>query len=880
MIRAASACLHFALCLLSLSTAALAAVTPSAPDSGVSARPFAEGIISTPQSFGASFSPDGKTFYFSRALPPGRLPTILCSHLRDGQWTEPEIVPIDGASGEGDAALSPDGSRLFFWSWRSAAGKPTGTSPIPDLWFVERQDAGFGHAHSAGETDSAAWTPLSLRHGGPSVAADGALYAFRSAAAAGGQPRLVRAPLVGGRYAAFEDLGDALNANGGGFDPYVAPDQRYVVFSSERSDSHGKADLYLSLRTVDGSWSTPRNLGPVVNSDAAEYEAAFSPDGRLLVFTRDRRGIFVIETAALGLDAMTRAVIEPASQQPSSTGNGDSPEPVASLFAEGTISTPDSLGAAFSPDGGTVYFTRLFGSGEQRHGKLMTSRCVHGKWSEPEPLPFSGHYNDFDPGVSPDGTQLFFSSIRPETARRPTLWMVMRTAGGWSTPQQLAAITGDDGVAVYPSVAASGNLYFAGHRSGLSSLGHDDIYVCRRQPNGSYAEPENLGPSVNSPEQDYDAFVAPDESFLIFCSRRPGGIGRSDFYVSVRENGTWGAARNLGPKINSATSPGVCCPSVSPDRKSFYFTSGRDGRRGIYRIAFAALGLPVRFAGVTAPDAVQFTARARPVTAPVLFGEGAVKGSSPTFSPDGTTVFTHVYSGAERKHTIMVSYHRDGHWQPSEVPPFSGTYDEMEPAFSADGRRLIFASHRPIAGRDVGMQLWWTEPTESGWSEPRPLAIPSVQPPAQSGAPSLAANGSVYFGQVEGRGWPWEIYCSRFGNGTYTAPVNLNDAINPGGRSWSHSIAPDESFLIYAGVIDMNTPRSDSIGDIDLYVSFRVNGEWQPGVNLGPTVNTADAEVWPRISRDGRSLFFNRQGPNARGIYQLELEPLLAPLRP
>ncbi|ACB75127.1 Kelch repeat-containing protein [Opitutus terrae] len=110
--------------------------------------------------------------------------------------------------------------------------------------------------------------------------------------------------------------------------------------------------------------------------------------------------------------------------------------------------------------------------------------------------------------------------------------------------------------------------------------------------------------------------------------------------------------------------------------------------------------------------------------------------------------------------------------------------------------------------------------------------------------------------------------------------MRLNDAVNPGGRSWSHSIAPDQNFLIFAGVIDANTPRADSLGDIDLYVSFRVNGRWQPGINLGPAVNTKEAEVWPRISRDGRDLFFNRQGPDARGIYQIKLEPLLAPLRP
>lgn len=268
-----------------------------------------------------------------------------------------------------------------------------------------------------------------------------------------------------------------------------------------------------------------------------------------------------------------------------------------------------------------------------------------------------------------------------------------------------------------------------------------------------------------------------------------------------------------------------------------------------------------------------------PAPEPVLFGGGAVKGSSPTFSPDGTTVFTHLYSGAERKHTIHVSHFRDGHWTPSEVAPFSGVYDEMEPAFSADGQRLIFAAHRPINGKTDAMRLWHVDRTEDGWSEPEPLPEPIFGTGGSCGAPSLARDGSLYFGSLDGHGWPWEIWYSRHEHGVYSEPVKLNDAINPDGRSWSHSIASDETFLIFAGVVDSQTPRSDSLGDIDLYVSFRENGEWQRGVNLGPTVNTKEAEVWPRISRNGRTLFFNRQGPSGRGIYQIDLEPLLAVLR-
>ncbi len=268
---------------------------------------------------------------------------------------------------------------------------------------------------------------------------------------------------------------------------------------------------------------------------------------------------------------------------------GSSLEP--ELFAEGVISTPGAFAVTFAPDGRTVYFAKA----AREAGKptcLMVSRLRDGTWTAPERLAFSGEHGDFDPFLSPDGSRLFFASVRPLEGRKgPALWTADKADGGWGAPRALGAITGPDGVAVFPSVAANGNLYFAGHRSGLASLGNDDIYRCRPLGGGRYGEPENLGPAVNSPQQDYDAYVAPDESFLIFASRRPGGVGDSSFYLSLSKDGAWTQARLLGSSVNWPNPNGVCCPAVSPDRKYFYFNSARDGKRGIFRIALAALGL-------------------------------------------------------------------------------------------------------------------------------------------------------------------------------------------------------------------------------------------------------------------------------------------------
>jgi N-acetylneuraminic acid mutarotase len=278
----------------------------------------------------------------------------------------------------------------------------------------------------------------------------------------------------------------------------------------------------------------------------------------------------------------------------------------AELFAPGAIAADGAYTITFTPDGRTAYFCRALGDGAARRGTILFSRLESGAWSAPEIAPFSGRYIDMDPMLSPDGSELFFASVRPEAPGRPSLWRVRRAGAGWGPAEPMREATGGDGVAVFPCPTASGNLYFAGQRPGAASIGGDDLWVCRRRADGTFAAPENLGPAVNSAAQDYDAYVAPDESFLIFASRRSGGINGSDFYVSVRGHGAWQPARNLGPLVNLPGATGICGPYVSPDREWFYFTSNHGARPGIHRIRFAALGL----AGVAAERATAVDASA------------------------------------------------------------------------------------------------------------------------------------------------------------------------------------------------------------------------------------------------------------------------------
>lgn len=231
------------------------------------------------------------------------------------------------------------------------------------------------------------------------------------------------------------------------------------------------------------------------------------------------------------------------------------------------------LNAAFAPDGRTLYFTKR--TPKYQLWAILVSTLRDGRWSTPRVAEFSGQYGDFDPFISPDGSQLFFSSNRPAPGKTKKndfdIWMVQKAAAGWSSPTNLGADINTETQEYYPSVSKMGTLYFSSNRDG--GKGSGDIYRSRLV-DGKYSKPENLGDAINSKYFEGDPYIAPDESFLIFVSyNRPEGLGDGDLYISFNRNGAWTPAKHLGAPINSSALD--FCPNMSPDGKYFFFTSER-----------------------------------------------------------------------------------------------------------------------------------------------------------------------------------------------------------------------------------------------------------------------------------------------------------------
>ncbi|MCF2446559.1 hypothetical protein L0657_21560 [Dyadobacter sp. CY345] len=83
-----------------------------------------------------------------------------------------------------------------------------------------------------------------------------------------------------------------------------------------------------------------------------------------------------------------------------------------------------------------------------------------------------------------------------------------------------------------------------------------------------------LNDVINTKHYEADVFVAPDESYLIFCAERPDGLGKGDLFISLKDkNGNWQESTNMGKAVNSEGYE--FCPFVSSDGKYLFFS--RDG---------------------------------------------------------------------------------------------------------------------------------------------------------------------------------------------------------------------------------------------------------------------------------------------------------------
>jgi len=237
-----------------------------------------------------SISSDGLELYFGSDRPGGYGDSDLYVATRptpDDPWDEPvNLGPVVNTSArDRGARLSADGLSLFLHS-----NRPGGSGGV-DLWVATRpsKDEAWVAPVNVGPTVN-----NSYGAGSPSISADGLNLYFHSARSGGfGSSDLY----VAARTTIHEDwvepinLGATVNSSASDWAPNISPDSLTLHFCSTRSGGYGSTDMWMTRRArTDDVWGTPVNLGPTVNSSAADNAPAFSADGSMLYFHSNRAG--------------------------------------------------------------------------------------------------------------------------------------------------------------------------------------------------------------------------------------------------------------------------------------------------------------------------------------------------------------------------------------------------------------------------------------------------------------------------------------------------------------------------------------------------------------------------------------------------------------
>jgi Tol biopolymer transport system component len=245
------------------------------------------------------------------------------------------------------------------------------------------------------------------------------------------------------------------------------------------------------------------------------------------------------------------------------------------LFSPEFISTKyNERDITISPSGHEIFYSMVLP--ENNLSVILYVYFDGAFWSDPQVAGFSGQYNDLEPSFSPDGEKLFFASKRPLKASDDEkdfdIWVSEKTTMGWTAASNIGSPVNTKENEYYPSIASNGNIYFTAAKE--DSRGKEDLYVSHFV-NGNYLPPRNLGDSINTALFEYNAYIAPDESFIIFGSfGREDGLGGGDLYIAKKnDEGFWLPAKNMGPVIN--TDELDYCPFVTSDKKYFLFTSNR-----------------------------------------------------------------------------------------------------------------------------------------------------------------------------------------------------------------------------------------------------------------------------------------------------------------
>ena len=350
-------------------------------------------------------------------------------------------------------------------------------------------------------------------------------------------------------------------------------------------------DAYLSLGGVYGQLKEYKQ-------STGYYEKAFALDSN---YTSDYRLPYAINLAGMGEFEKAANSLQSLLSRPgvgSNTRKASEYRLKAFNFAIEYAKTHPARNYVFAPynlgdsintneseyfpsmpvDGRTLIFTRRLNNYNE---DFFASHKIDTTWGKAFRLNGSINtpQNEGAQSISQDGNWLVFTGCnRPDGFGSCDLYISYQTNEGWSEAINLGGKINSDQWDSQPCLSPDKrDLYFSSRRFG--GYGGSDLYVSHLGPTGKWSEPENLGPQINTAGDETSPFIHADNQTLYFASTGLQGYGEEDLFLVRKGNdGKWGQPENLGYPINTISHEGTLF--IASDGRTAYYASDRSDTKG------------------------------------------------------------------------------------------------------------------------------------------------------------------------------------------------------------------------------------------------------------------------------------------------------------
>jgi outer membrane protein OmpA-like peptidoglycan-associated protein len=260
------------------------------------------------------------------------------------------------------------------------------------------------------------------------------------------------------------------------------------------------------------------------------------------------------------------------------------------------INSPYSeIAPIISPNGKLLFFTMGIGhpsnQGEEHLQDCYVSRFQSGRWGVPKNLgiPINSPGNDAISGVSPDGKVLFIKNFYYNHVSG-LCFASLDSNGKWRIDPIYIDKFANTNQFTSQCISSNGEFIIISAEM-PDSYGGLDLYVCRLKDRKKnlYGAPQNLGPVINTKENDFAPFLASDGKTLYYSTSGKGGYGDADVFITKRLDDSWvnwSAPQNMGPEINTPGMDAYYSIPASGDVAYFSSSNGRN-QLDLYKIALS-----------------------------------------------------------------------------------------------------------------------------------------------------------------------------------------------------------------------------------------------------------------------------------------------------